>query len=267
MKSDTVIIKDINGIKYLQFKKLLEFDNIIHAFYFGKELDFKTRDANGNIYVNNYENYDKFLNNLGLDYNNCIKGNQSHTANTKIVDVKYNNKEPDFNLKEYEAVDALITNKDNFILTTTAADCILVFIYDPVKNVIANVHSGWRGTYENIVVKTVVKMHEEYDCNYSDILCFICPSIRKCHFEVDNDIYMKFKFRYVRPKYYIKYSLKWHIDLVAIVKDELMKLGVLEENIYDSKICTMCNNDKLNSYRFDKEKFKLSCAIITKKGE
>lgn len=41
------------------------------------------------------------------------------------------------------------------------------------------------------------KDEKEYSCNAEDIMCFICPSIRKCHFEVDQEVkdlfYNKFK--------------------------------------------------------------------------
>ena len=31
-------------------------------------------------------------------------------------------------------------------------------------------------------------MVKEFGCNPKDIICCICPSIRKCHFEVDTDV-------------------------------------------------------------------------------
>ena len=96
--------------------------------------------------------------------------------------------ESSFNLKEYFSTDGLITNKKDLILSTTNADCILLLFFDPVKKVIANTHSGWKGTLKRISVKTVKKMKEEYGCNASDIICCICPSIRKCHFEVEKDV-------------------------------------------------------------------------------
>ena len=33
------------------------------------------------------------------------------------------------------------------------------------KNVIANVHSGWKGTVQKIASKTIDKMQEKYGCN------------------------------------------------------------------------------------------------------
>ena len=42
---------------------------------------------------------------------------------------------------------------------------------------------------------------------------------------------------------------KYYIDTVEINKKELKDLGVLEENIITSNICTKCSSDKYHSYR------------------
>ena len=42
----------------------------------------------------------------------------------------------------------------------------------------------------------------------------------------------------------------------------LVQDGLKPENIIDSKICTVCNSDKLHSYRVEKENFGLETAII-----
>lgn len=58
---------------------------------------------------------------------------------------------------------------------------------------IANVHSGWKGTIQRIIVQTINKMINEFGCNPKDIICCICPSIRKCHFEVEQDVKEEFQ--------------------------------------------------------------------------
>lgn len=45
----------------------------------------------------------------------------------------------------------------------------------------------------------------------------------------------------------------------------LIKEGLRPDNIVDSKICTVCNSDKLHSYRVEKENFGLETAIISLK--
>ena len=66
-------------------------------------------------------------------------------------------------------------------------------MYDPVKEVIANVHSGWKGTFQEIGKKTVEKMIENYECDAKDIIVVIGPCIMKDHFEVKENLKIKFE--------------------------------------------------------------------------
>ena len=180
--------------EYLQFRKLLEYKDIItHAYSLGIDKNFRTAKVGGvNLEKEEYHkalgDYKELCKSIGCDYKNLVKTNQRHTDNVKIIENKIEKDKPDFNKEEYNNTDGLITNKKNLILSTTNADCILLIFFDPVKKVIANVHSGWRGTIQRISVKTVEKMKKEFDCKPEDIICCICPSIRKCHFEVENDV-------------------------------------------------------------------------------
>ena len=176
----------------------------------------------------------------------------------------------DINLEEYKETDGLITNKQNLILSTTNADCILMLFFDPVTKTIANIHSGWRGTLQRISLKTVEKMQKEFNCNPEDIICCICPSIRKCHFEVDKDVKEMFEkqFQDLDTGNFIekqKVKEKWNIDTVLINKIILEQKGLKLENIIDSGICSVCNSDLIHSYRVEKQGYGLSTAIISLK--
>ena len=73
--------------------------------------------------------------------------------------------------------DALITNKKGICICVQTADCVPILIYDPVKNVSAAVHAGWRGTVKKIVSKTIRQMNQQFGCNPSDLIAVIGPSI------------------------------------------------------------------------------------------
>ena len=150
-----------------------------------------------------------------------------------------------------------------------------MILFDPVTKTIANIHSGWKGTLKRISIKTVEKMKKEFKCNPQDIICCICPSIRKCHFEVDSDVKEMFEtqFRDIEKvkfdKIVEKQKLqeKWNIDTVLINKIILQQAGLKLENIIDSGICSVCNSDLIHSYRVEKQEYKLCTAIITLTGE
>lgn len=233
-------------IQYLQFKKLLNYPEIKYAYVIGLDKDF---NINKNEEAKN--NYKIICDELYLDYNNIVRTKQNHTDNIQIINKKINKDKPDFNM--YEDTDGLITNKKGIILATVNADCILLVFYDPVKKVIANIHSGWRGTLKRISEKTVRKMVKEYGCNPENIICCMSPSIRKDHFEVDEDVYELFfeKFKNLPhlENIFEQKNDKWHIDTIQINREILKVQGLKEENIIDSGICSVCNKDIIHSYR------------------
>ena len=264
-----------NGIQYLQFRKLLKYKDIInHAYSLGIDRNYRTaRTENVNPLSENEKSiaekdYEKLCEAIETNYINIVKPIQTHTKNIKIVQMKINKNKPDFHVEEYKDTDGLVTNQKKIILSTTNADCILLLFFDPVKKVIANVHSGWKGTLQKISVEAVRKMEEEYGCKPEDIICCICPSIRKCHFEVREDVqkpyYSEFKelpnIDDIIAK--IPDTDKWTIDTVEINKIILEKEGLKKENIIDSGICSVCNSDLMHSYRAEKQGYGLNTALI-----
>ena len=256
--------------EYIQFRKLLKYsDKISHAYVIGLNQNFRTaKSKTDKISKEEYDNsincYKNICEEIGLKFENIIKPFQCHTNNVKIVESKQSVDGPDF--YSFQNTDGLITNKKEIVLSTTNADCILFFLYDPVKNVVANVHSGWRGTLQRISINAIRKMKENYGCDAKDIICCICPSIRKCHFEVDKDVYDLFcdGFKDLENlnDYIEKRESKWNIDTVFINKELLKREGLKEENIIDSKLCSVCNKDIIHSYRAEGNKFGLLTAII-----
>ena len=194
LSNENVIHIKKDGLEYLQFRRLLEYSNIVnHAYTLGTDTSYRT-------YIKGItplpkekldevmDNFKKISLELGTNYSHIIQSDQEHTKNIAIVNKKINKDLPDVNLENYIATDGLITNKPNLMLSTTNADCILFLSFDPVKKVIANIHSGWKGTMQEISVEAVNKMEKEFGSDVKDIICCICPSIRKCHFEVEEDV-------------------------------------------------------------------------------
>lgn len=274
LSNENIVHVKTEEAEYIQFRKLLEYkDVLVHAYSIGLDKNYRTstvekRKLPKDEYKKAIESYKMLCNSTHCDYANLVKTNQEHTDCVKIVNEKENYDKPDFNLEKYYATDGLITNKKNLILSTTNADCILLLFFDPVKKVISNTHSGWKGTLQRISVKTVEKMIKEYGCNPSDIICCICPSIRKCHFEVEEQVKGMFEKEFddlenlnqiIEEKVP---NLKWNIDAVLINQIILQKIGLKKENIIDSKLCSVCNSNLIHSYRVEKEGYGLNTALI-----
>lgn len=275
LSNENVIHIKKENIEYLQFKKLLEYPEIKHLYSLGITRDYRTAKANNEkIDIQKYnqaiQNYKDLCNEINEPYTKVIKANQTHSDNIKIINQKQIDKNAaNQKIETAQNADSLITNEKDIILATTNADCILFLLYDTENKVIANVHSGWRGTVQRIAIKTVQKMQKEFNSKPENIICCICPSIRKCHFEVGKEVKEIFQdeFKDIDLDKVIeetKPKEKWHIDTIEINKILLKRLGLKEENIIDSKICSVCNHDIIHSYRMEKEKYGLETAIIEK---
>lgn len=260
LDNDTIVRKVYDDIEIIQFKRLLQYPNLVHGYTLKKhEINFSKKIENKETLENCYERISKALE---IDKSKIVHPHQTHTNNVEVVN---------FADEEFENVDGLITNKKDLLLCTTSADCISLLFYDDNKKVIGDVHSGWRGTVQKISRKAVEKMIKEYNCNPKDIICCICPSIRKCHFEVEEDVMKIFKneFEYtgkidkiISLGRVVDNKQKYNIDTILINKILLKDIGLQHQNIIDCGICTICNSDDFHSYRVEKENFGINGAFI-----
>ena len=259
LSNEQVMQVSKNGIDYLQFRVLLDL-GVKHAYTLKCDnLLFKEPGFGKPMYL---ESYKKLCDCLELDSNGVVLPMQNHTDN--IVSVYRNTL-----YSELKNVDGVLTNRQNLIISTTNADCILYLLYDPKKKVIGNIHSGWRGSYQRIIEKAIEKMVNDFGCETKDIIICICPSIRKCCFEVDEDIRDMFYERFCFLDNINKFILngykkgKYFIDTVGINNVLLGMNGIRNENIYDCRICSCCNSDLVHSYRVEGSSYKLATAVIS----
>lgn len=256
LSNETMIHVKGGDTEYLQFKKLLEYQDKIQNCYTlkGKNNDYKEVKE---------DNYKKLYKELNLPYEGFTKINyQSHSD--LVENVKEKN-------EIHNNIDGLITNKKGISLSLRFADCTPILLYEPTKNVIGNIHSGWKGTVQKIGQKGLVKMIKDYDLKAENIICCIGPCIGMCHFEVGEDVKEIFEntFSYLGNLENIikkgdkkEEGQKYFINTTVINRKLLEEIGVLSKNIIESNICTVCNKDYMHSYRANKENAGRNTAII-----
>ena len=174
-----------------------------------------------------------------------IVANQTHSANIAIIK---ENKELGWNsIKDaIDNTDALISNQKNIMLNILTADCVPILLFDPIQQVVAAVHAGWKGTKQKILLKTVIKMRKHFNSKPKDILAGIAPSIGKCCYEVDWNVAQNFQ---KIDNAYTQNNKKYMLDLPHINKLQLLNAGLEEKNIELSHICTACEVKSYFSYR------------------
>ena len=161
--------------------------------------------------------------------------------------------------KEQGEADGLLTSVPGVALEIHTADCQSVFLYDPVRGVIGNVHSGWKGTVQKIVPKAVRLMMSHYGCRPEDIEVYINPSILGCSFEIEEDVVAQFRAitdveKYCRKDRVVDGRQKYYMDTAALNRDLLVERGILRQRLFLSGVVTMCSVSEYHSYRGDHHK-------------
>lgn len=189
------------------------------------------------------KNRELLLSCFDLDISRLTTAEQVHGNAAVVVDDTLVGRGATVHEDSIPAADALISNLKNVPLILFYADCVPVVVVDPVKKCVAVVHAGWRGILEDIVSETISKMKLNYDAEVSDLLAYIGPCIGKCCFEVDQSLQELFG-----NKFDMQFKSN-RIDLSQIVREELIREGMIRDKIYSAEICTSCQNDKFFSFR------------------
>lgn len=198
------------------------------------------------------KNLDLVCSAVGIDYTRLVFSDQTHGDNIKAVikeDVGKGLTLPN----DIINADGLMTNVPGIPLITFYADCVPLFFLDTRNKAMAVAHSGWKGTVLKIGAKTVRRMGEAYGTKPGDCLVGIGPSIGPECFEVGPEVAQEFKDNFDNWAEFIEPfgAGKYKIDLWKVNKLMLMELGIPEENISISGLCTKCNEDMFFSYRRD----------------
>ena len=139
--------------------------------------------------------------------------------------------------------DALWTDQRPMAIGIKVADCLPVTVIDTKNHLLANIHSGWRGTVQNITSKTL----HAVPLDPPQTIAWLGPAIRVCCFEVGEEVAAKFDERWIDRTL----GPKPHVDTAAITADVLRTRGIAR--IVDTGLCTRCEGSIFHSYRRDKQ--------------
>ena len=253
----TTSIKFGNGIPYISFNALEQTGMVVNAFSTRQggvsvgclesmNLGFNRGDLDENV----LKNHKIFAKAVGFPYENIVTTNQTHTTNVRVV-TKEDCGKGIAKDRDYSAVDGLITNIPGIVLATCYADCVPLYILDPINKAIGLSHSGWKGTVNRIGENTLKLMNENYGTNPKDVICCIGPSICQDCYEISEDVANEFinEFGKNNKILYNKGNGKYQLNLWESVKQVFLDAGVEYDNIYTTDICTCCNKDELFSHR------------------
>ncbi|SMC44499.1 conserved hypothetical protein [Desulfocicer vacuolatum DSM 3385] len=151
--------------------------------------------------------------------------------------------------------DGVVTNIPGVLLVIQVADCQAVLLFDPVKKVVANLHSGWRGSVANIIGRGVDVMVTDFCCDPGDIRAAVAPSLGPCCAEFVH-------YKDELPQGFLQYRRgDHHFDFWAISRGQLMEKGIKSDHIEVSGLCTQCHPDRFFSYRHEHTTGRFAVAV------
>jgi len=249
------MIKKTKGdVSFYVSKKLNNHNDITHFFSTRNKgvskgvfesLNFGTHHGEGE---NMRTNLSCLADNLELELGKIVIPKQTHGDIIGIID--------ETNYSDiFENTDALITNVPSIIIAIKTADCVPILLFDPVKKAIGAVHSGWKGTVQNIVGKTIAKMAQTFGSNPANMIAAIGPCIGSKNYEVGDDVIQRVKsvtsdhskiFNYENVQ-----NGKALLDLTNVNVELIIQAGINEKNIDTSGQCTFTMKEDFYSARRD----------------
>ena len=145
-----------------------------------------------------------------------------------------------------EAVDAVFTQSDKWVLAVTMADCLPALIADPATRCVAAVHAGWRGTRDRILEITLQRLFSEGRCNPATTYVTFGPCLSTFALEISEDVAVLLPQRHVHRD-----KGRYYFDLRGANRAQALDAGVPPGNITESPICTRENEALCFSYRRD----------------
>ncbi len=201
---------------------------------------------------NTIRNRMKLLEQTNMPFENLTTVNQVHGSGIVTITAQLVGAGRAIKPSPAGNADALITNLPQVPIMVLTADCVPILLFDPTKNVVAAIHAGWRGTVAQITAKTIEVMNKQYNCQPSDILAAIGPSIGACCYEVGEEVVQAAEASLPRAASCFKnINNRHHFDLWEANRQQLTVNGVDENNIDTLGHCTQCLQQHFFSSRAD----------------
>ena len=100
-------------------------------------------------------------------------------------------------------------------------------------------------------------MSDIYGTDQKNLICAIGPAASGCNYEIGGDVINAFAENFANSEKYLSPTRDGHalVDLHLANRDQLIDLGVRDENIFTAPFCTIERPDLFFSYRLEKRKY------------
>lgn len=184
---------------------------------------------------------------LAFDASQIVAMQQTHSANVQNVTKNEAGRGALDWQSAIENTDALITDERNLPLLVLVADCAPLLMVDVEHRVLAVVHAGWRGAVARVASKTLQQMTDVFDTKPENVRVGIGPCLCARCFEVGPEVVAAAN--EIAPHAVIEIDHKPHLDLRALLREDLMQHRVLDVHLETMSNCPRCEVERFFSHR------------------
>ncbi len=205
-------------------------------------------------------NFSSALTRAGLDPSYWAGGAQVHGRQVRAVQRLSGP-------KVFSSTDGMITNTPGLLLRILTADCVPVFVADPVAKAIALVHAGRRGVQKQILKRAIDLLIKKYRAQLCRMHVTLGPHIQACCYKVHEDVacdfqqYRKAVAPYKKDKHG---AMQYSLDLAECLRQQAQQAGLAGKRFSAATPCTAHHKRFFSYYRTKTEK--RTAAVMMIKG-
>ena len=210
------------------------------------------------------KNREKLLKELGLSNKQEVMAFQTHSNNVKIID---ENTEKYYYEKQ-DDIDGFLTKRKDIAIFTFYADCLPIFVYDKENQVIGVWHSGWPGTFKEMMKSGLSEMEKNYGTKVENVIMGLGIGMQRKFYEVGMEFYENFANKFGKESELVQKSFEWnentekyHFDNTKFNELMALKLGIKQENLIVANESTF--DKKFHSYRKEGKNAGRATAMIS----
>jgi len=144
--------------------------------------------------------------------------------------------------------DGLVSSEIGVLGLVTIADCVPVFMLDPVSACWGLLHAGWRGVVAAVIKEGLRVMKETLKLDIQRVEIYLGPSICPCCYEVGPEV-ARLLSEVSESGVDKRNGNRFYADLRHLLAFQAASCGVPHENIFTSAYCTNCHNELFYSFR------------------
>ncbi len=164
-----------------------------------------------------------------------------HSRQVHGRDVLFHDGPEGYGLEIGPDADGHASGTPGVLMGVTVADCVPVYLVDPLRKAVAVLHAGWRGVVAGVLERGLQVLKDSFGSPAGDLLIHLGPAICVTCYEVGPEVHDALGLSHR--------GIPTPVDLLGILAARAMTAGVDPSKLTRSAHCTCCGGSPFFSHR------------------